>query len=53
MEGDVTMSWQPSLYFVSILITFAVMGFLALYAWRQRKLAGASAFRAYPKIVIR
>jgi hypothetical protein len=44
MEGDVAMSWQPSLYFISILLTFAVMGFLALYAWRQRKLTGASAF---------
>jgi hypothetical protein len=38
------MPWQPGLYFISILVTFAVMGFLALYAWRQRKLAGASAF---------
>ena len=38
------MTWQTILYFSSILITIALMGFLAWYAWRQRETAGARAF---------
>jgi PAS domain S-box-containing protein len=38
------MTWQTALSITSLLITIAVMGFLALYAWRQRETASARAF---------
>ncbi len=32
------MTWQTILYFISILMAFAVIGFLAFYAWRQQRI---------------
>ena len=34
------MTWQTILYFTSILLTCALTGFLAWYAWRQPALPG-------------
>jgi PAS domain S-box-containing protein len=38
------MTWQTTVYFISILITAAVMGFLTWYAWKQRHMRSALPF---------
>jgi PAS domain S-box-containing protein len=38
------MTWQPLLYFCSILLTGGLTGFLAWYAWRQPALPGIRPF---------
>jgi len=37
---------HPTLYFASLLLTGALAGFLAFYAWRQRLVPGARAYMA-------
>jgi PAS domain S-box-containing protein len=38
------MTWYYIIYFISIVITAGVMGFIAWYSWRHREVAGASAY---------
>jgi PAS domain S-box-containing protein len=40
------MNWQTILYLTSILLTCALSGFLAAYAWKHRQAPGSSTFAA-------
>ena len=43
-DRDILMTWQTILYFSSVLLTCALTGFLAWYAWRQLPLPGVRAY---------